>query len=68
METMVLVGAEQLTSALHSLRDVAHTIQQAVSAQEYALTQHQAFMNDWLSRFEQILKDNHSHGPRLQEL
>lgn len=55
METMVLLGAEQLVSAMHSLRDVAQTIDRASGNCDNALKQHQAFMDDWLLRFQGII-------------
>lgn len=55
MESMVLVGAEQLSSAMYSLRSTAERMQQASASYEYAIQRQQQFMDDWLQRFEAVL-------------
>jgi hypothetical protein len=56
METMVLMGAEELSRAMYSLREVAEKMQQAAGSYEFAVQQNQRFMDDWLQRFEEAIK------------
>lgn len=59
METIYLAGSSEVSSAGSNMRTAAEQMKQAASNIEYALTQHQRFLDDWLSRFEAVLtKEN----------
>jgi hypothetical protein len=49
---VTLLGAEQVQSAAHTMREAASQMQSAASSTDYALQNHQRFMDDWLQRFE----------------
>ena len=58
MDTVLLVGAEQVQSASHTIREAAHSMKQTASHIDYLLQQQRQFLDDWLLRFENILKDS----------
>lgn len=55
METMVLMGSEDVRRAAGQMQDAAQTIGNAASSIEFALRQHQQFLDDWLARFADVL-------------
>lgn len=55
METILLVGTEEVQRAGNSIREAAHTMSNVSSNMQVALEAHQRFLDDWLLRFEQIL-------------
>lgn len=57
---ITLLGAEQVQSAASTMRSAADEMSRAASNIDGALERHQRFMDDWLSRFEQVLADNSS--------
>lgn len=57
---ITLLGAEDVRSAASTMSSAAREMLQAGSNIDDALRQHQRFMDDWLSRFEQVLTDNSS--------
>ena len=56
MNSIVLIGAEDVRSAGYTIKSAAADIEQAVINLEGVLFQHQRFMDDWLQRFEYILE------------
>lgn len=57
---ITLLGTEQVQSAASTMRSAADEMSRAASNMDGALERHQRFMDDWLSRFEQVLADNSS--------
>lgn len=55
-EYVHLVGAEDVSHAGHNMREAAVAMKHAADEIDHALRQHQQFMEDWLQRFEQIVK------------
>lgn len=55
METMILVGAEDVRHGGNACREAGSDMQGAASRIEFALDQHQRFLDDWLSRFQDAL-------------
>ena len=56
-----LVGAEDVSNAARTMSSAASEMMRAVSVMECALSDNARFMNDWLDRFEAIMKEV-SHG------
>ena len=56
MNSIVLIGAEDVRSAGYTIQSAAADMKQAVINLEGVLFQHQRFMDDWLQRFEYILE------------
>lgn len=61
---VTLLGAEQVSSAGHTMREAAREMQAAANSTEWALEQHRRFMDDWLSRFEAALE---KHAPAAKD-
>lgn len=53
---MTLVGAETVQRAASQMSSAAGEMQTAARSIEYALENHQRFMNDWLDRYQQVLE------------
>ncbi|MEH2587432.1 hypothetical protein [Bradyrhizobium sp. AZCC 1721] len=51
-----LIGADAVRSAGHAMRSAADRMQSAAANMERAFESHQRFLEDWLSRFEQIME------------
>ena len=51
-----LVGAEEVNRAGHSMQSAAESFRQSVGFLLDGLHQHQRFMDEWLQRFEEVLK------------
>jgi hypothetical protein len=58
MDSIYLMGAEDVSSAASSIRLAAEGMQSAASWMTEALQQHQRFLDDWLARFEAVLTDH----------
>ena len=56
MDSMILIGAEEVSSAARQLRSAAEQINQATANLEGAIFRQQQFMDDWLMRFEEVLE------------
>ena len=56
MNSIVLIGAEDVRSAGYTIQSAAVDMKQVVINLEGVLFQHQRFMDDWLQRFEYILE------------
>ena len=57
METIYLVGAEEVTRAGQNIRGAAEEISRALSANnlEWVLEKNQRHMDNWLTRFEDVV-------------
>lgn len=55
METVHLIGAEDVRSAGNTISGAADEMKRAAGNIDYALQQHQRFMDDWLQRFEAVV-------------
>ncbi len=58
METVHLIGSEEVGRAGRQMAEAAHTIQQAANLISESLTNHQRFFDDWLERFRNTLEDH----------
>lgn len=52
MDTMYLAGSDEVRSAGNTIRSAAEEMRSAASNIQYALEQHQRFLDDWLARYE----------------
>lgn len=55
MESILLVGTEEVRRAAHSMQAAAERMANVSSNMQFVFEAHQRFLNDWLLRFEQIL-------------
>jgi hypothetical protein len=55
---VTLLGAEDVRSAGHTIASAATGMERVANNIDGALERHQRFMDDWLSRFEQVLRDD----------
>jgi hypothetical protein len=60
-DRVMLIGAEDVRSAGHTMSRAAETMSQAAMNLDGALERHQRFLDDWLSRFEQAMSDDRRH-------
>lgn len=58
METVILIGAEDVRSAGVSIQSAASEIQRAASSFDSTAQTFRLFLDDWLLRFEEVLKEN----------
>lgn len=56
MERIVLMGAEEVSSAGNRISSAADTMLQAAGSIDDALYRHRMFLDDWLQRFERALE------------
>ena len=54
-EFMQLLGAESVLHAAQRMAEAAREMSGAAGRIEYALQQHQRFLDEWLSRLEEIV-------------
>ena len=57
MDTMVLLGAEEVGNAARSIAESAQQMRQMPGSLQATLYQHQQWMDDWLARFEEVLRE-----------
>ena len=57
MERILLVGTEAIESAGYTMRDAAAGMKQAVMNFDASLECQRRFMDDWLQRFESVLRE-----------
>jgi hypothetical protein len=57
-DSVILIGAEDVRSASHTMRSAADTMSSAALNIDGALERHQRFLDDWLQRFEAALERN----------
>jgi hypothetical protein len=55
MESIVLIGAEDVSRAGHNMQSAAEQMSRAVGNLSEVLERHQRFMDDWLDRFAQTV-------------
>jgi hypothetical protein len=60
---VTLLGAEQVQSAGHNMKDAADSMLRAAGIFDRTLHEHRMFMEDWLARFEQVLANHHHPNP-----
>jgi len=56
METITLMGAEEVRQAASTMRNAATEMTRAANTIQESLWQQQKFLEDWLGRFEAILE------------
>lgn len=56
METMVLIGAEDVRAGGQAASHAGAEMKQAAATIDYALAHHQRWMEDWLQRFERVVE------------
>lgn len=57
MQTINLLGSEEVSRAASRMASAADSIASSVSYLDSILHQHQAFLDDWLLRLDGILSD-----------
>lgn len=65
MNSIHLIGAEDVRRAGGSMLEAANNMQRAASHIDDSMARHQRFMEDWLMRFENALEkinDIHTRG------
>ncbi len=55
METILLIGAEDVRSAGYAMRVAAHEITRAVATLQETLTRQQQQLDEWLERLREVL-------------
>ena len=60
METMILVGAEDVRAGGAAASHAGAEMKLAAATIDYALEQHRRWMDEWLGRFELILEVDRS--------
>ncbi len=66
MDSLYLVGSEDVKNAGYAMKEAATEMKNASSWILEALQQHQQFLDDWLMRFETILKERGSESDGKQ--
>jgi len=56
MDSIHLLGAEEVTRASSRIESAAEQFSRAALGQQEALQQHQRFLDDWLLRLEEVMK------------
>lgn len=60
MESVHLIGAEDVRSAANTMRSAAEDMQRAASNIAHALEMHHRFMDDWLLRFQTVMESRNA--------
>ncbi len=58
MDNIYLVGSEDVKRASNNIQSSAEIMQSVANNISNSLSDYQIFMNEWLDRFEVILKEN----------
>ena len=58
MDRILLVGTETVERAGHRMEAAADVMRKAAESMDYSLMMHKQFLEDWLSRFENVLKEH----------
>ena len=58
MNTIYLQGSEDVSRAASSISESADTMRRAASSIDESLDRNQRFMDDWLVRFQDVLKEH----------
>lgn len=56
MDNIVLIGSEEVSKAGYNMLNAAREISQAASYIESSLLDHRRYMDEWLIRFGEMLK------------
>lgn len=56
MESISLMGSEEVSRAGRNMVSAASDMQRAAATIDESLRRHETFLDDWLLRFEEILK------------
>lgn len=56
-EYVHLIGSEDVSRAGHNMQHAASEMSPAASSIAHTLEMHQRFMDDWLVRFEEVMKN-----------
>jgi len=56
MEKVLLLGIEEAGTAARTIRVAAEEMRRAAAEIEAAFREHKFFLEDWLTRFEEVLK------------
>lgn len=62
-EHIILIGAEDVRSAGNTMRSAAEDMRSAASTIDGAMDRQRLFLDDWLLRFETILRDHRNGRP-----
>ena len=62
MESMHLIGSEEVARGGRAVREGAAEMQRAVSSLESVLHQHRIWLDEWLARFESALASDRDAG------
>jgi acyl-CoA thioesterase len=54
---VTLIGVEDVSRAGHNMQHAASEMSSAASSIAHTLEMHQRFMDDWLVRFEEVMKN-----------
>lgn len=57
MDSMYLMGSEDVSRAASTMSSAASTMQSAASSISHSLEMHQRFLDDWLQRLEAIIEN-----------
>lgn len=57
MEIIHLSGSDDVSRAGHAMQSAATEMKRAASEMSFAFEQHQRFLDDWLSRFQQAIEE-----------
>ncbi len=66
MDRVYLMGTEDVIRSAHLIRGAADSMLSAANSIGSALAEHQRFMNDWLSRFQQVVET--INAPEINEI
>ncbi len=66
MDRVYLMGTEDVIRSAHLIRGAADSMLAAANNIGSALAEHQRFMNDWLSRFQQVVET--INAPEINEI
>lgn len=65
MQTVILIGAEDVSRAGYVIRDAAQTMSGAASTMSESLERHQRFMEDWLDRYIKLIEAEQTPQPTI---
>jgi hypothetical protein len=60
MESILLIGAEDVRSAANTMCSAAEDMQRAASNISHALEMHHRFMDEWLQRFQAVVESKNA--------
>lgn len=60
---VTLLGTEEVRSAANTMSSAADRMRSAADSLDGSLDRHQRFLEDWLQRFETVLRDHRNDRP-----